>query len=366
MWRTTSILVGVVLILTTTGIIMLASTSSVHGLQQFGDPNYFVKRQAIALCVALAMGFALSRIDYRLWRVWAIPLACVAVVLLLMAKLSAIGVEVKGSSRWIRVGPLTFQPSELAKLAAITLLAWYMARVQRVAREFVRGLLIPLFLLGTISLLIFIAPDFGTTALVAGVGLLLMFAGGTRFSYLIVTAALGLVSFTILVMGDSVRMRRVTAFMDPDKYAQDEAFQLLSAIYAFVVGGAGGVGFGQSIQKRFYLPESHTDFIFAIIGEELGIIASLSVVILFGILFWCGLLIALRTADVFGKLLALGITLMITLQAAFNIAVVTGVVPTKGLPLPFISYGGSSIVLTMMMVGILVNVALTGDEDDTL
>ncbi len=366
MWRTASVLVGVVLTLTLFGVVMLLSTSSVHGLQQFGDPNYFVKRQVVALCLALVFGFLAARLDYRIWRTWAIPLALVAVVLLIMALLPGVGVTVKGSSRWIRLGPMSFQPSELGKLASIVLLAWYMARSQRGAREFVRGLVVPLALLGMIAILILAAPDFGTTMLVGVVGMLIMLAGGTRVGYLTITAALGAVGFLGLIMQDSVRMRRIIAFMDPDKYAQDEAFQLLSAIYAFVIGGARGVGLGQSIQKRFYLPESHTDFIFAIIGEELGLIASLSVLLLFVVLFVCGLLIALRTSDLFGRLLALGVTLMITLQAAFNMAVVTGAVPTKGLPLPFISYGGSSIVVSLVMVGILVNIALTGQDDEEI
>ncbi len=362
MWRTASILVGVVLILTAFGLVMLASTSGVHGVQQFGDPHFFVKRQAIALCVALVLGYLCYRVDYETWRVWAIPFTIVTCVLLVLALTPGIGVTVKGSSRWIRLGPLTFQPSELAKLAAIVLVAWYVCRSPRQMREFARGLILPMAILGVILLLILAAPDFGTTFLVGVVGMLLMFAGGTRIPYLVVTGALGGAALLILIMHDSVRMRRLFAYMDPDKYAQDEAFQLLGALYAFVIGGATGVGLGQSIQKRFYLPESHTDFIFAIIGEELGFIASLSVVLLFATLFLCGFRIAMRTADLFGRLLALGITLMITLQAAFNIAVVTGAVPTKGLPLPFISYGGSSIVVTMMMVGILVNIALTADE----
>ncbi len=365
MWKTASVIVGTALILTAFGIVMLLSTSSVHGLQQFNDPNYFIKRQALHLGLALVLGFFATRIDYRIWRTWAIPLAILAAVLLVLAVLpGGIGVTVKGSSRWVRFGPVTFQPSELAKLAVIVLVSWYMARSQRGVRELVRGLLIPLALIGVIALLILAAPDFGTTVLVGGVGLLLMFAGGTRVGYLAITAALGGVSFLLLVMHNPVRMRRVMAFLNPEQYAKTEAFQLLSAIYAFVIGGAGGVGLGQSIQKRFYLPESHTDFIFAIIGEELGLIASWSVVLLFGVLFWCGLRIALRTGDLFGKLLALGITLMITLQAAFNMAVVTGLVPTKGLPLPFISYGGSSIVMTFFMIGILVNIALTADEEE--
>lgn len=364
MWRTASVLVGVALILSTLGIIMLASTSLMHGAQQFNDPYFFVKRQAVWLMLALGFGFLASRIDYTFWRTWALPLGGITLLLLVGALLPGIGVTVKGSSRWIRLGPINFQPSELAKISMIICMAWYVSRNKRSIREFWRGLVLPLTLLGLFAGLIFIAPDFGTTMLVGSVGLLLMFVGGTRVGYLAITASLGLAAFAYAVMQDSVRMRRITAFLNPEKYAQDEAFQLLNAIYAFVVGGARGVGFGQSIQKRFYLPESHTDFIFAIIGEEMGLFASLSILLAFALIFVLGMRIAWRAPDFFGKLLALGITCMITLQAAFNIAVVTGAVPTKGLPLPFISYGGSSILMTLVMIGILVNIALQASDDE--
>jgi cell division protein FtsW len=364
MWRTTTVLLAIVLILSTIGIIMLTSTSGVHGEREFGDALFFVKRQAFSLVLALVLGFVCARIPYTLWQTFALPLVGISIVLLVLALTPGIGVEVKGSKRWINLGFFNFQPSELGKLAAIVLMAWYVSRSQRSIREFWRGLIFPLMALGLIAGLVLISPDFGTTFLIGSVGILMLFIGGTPVSYLLVTAVLGSVTFLILIMHNPVRMRRITAFLNPEKYAQNEAFQLLSALYAFVIGGAGGVGLGRSLQKRFYLPESHTDFIFAIIGEELGIAASLAIVLLFGGLFICGMRIAMQTHDLFARMLAIGITLMISLQASFNMAVVTGLVPTKGLPLPFISYGGSSILVTMMMVGILINVALIAPKGD--
>lgn len=366
MWKTASVLVGIVLLLVTIGIIMLASTSGVHGQTQFGDAQYFLNRQLMALAIAIPAFFVMARLDYQYWRTLAIPLFGASLVLLVLALTPGIGLTIKGSSRWIRIGPfLNFQPSELAKMSMIIFLAWYMTRMQRRSGEFVKGLVLPLMMLGLIAGLIFVAPDYGTTMLVGLVGMILMFIGGTRLGYLLTAGVGGGVLFTLAIMQDTLRMRRIIAFLNPDKYAMDEAYQLLHAIYAFVVGGPRGVGFGQSLQKRFYLPESHTDFIFAIIGEELGLFASLGVVLLFTAFFYCGVRISLHAPDLFGKMVAFGITLMITLQAAFNMAVVTGCLPTKGLPLPFISYGGSSLLVTFAMIGLLINIALqSGDEED--
>jgi cell division protein FtsW len=260
----------------------------------------------------------------------------------------------------LRFGPINVQPSELAKFATILLLSWWMGRAQRRAGEFRMGLLVPIILLGLIAGLIFIEPDFGTTLLIGCVGMVIMFVGGTRVGYLVIAAVGGGAVFLLAILQNEERMRRIFAFLNPDKYAQDEAFQLLNAIYAFVVGGGAGVGLGGSLQKQFYLPEAHTDFIFAIVGEELGLAASLGVVVLFLGFFMCGLWISLRAPDTFGRLVAFGITSMITLQAAINIGVVTGCLPTKGLPLPFISFGGTSIAITLAMVGVLVNIALQG------
>ncbi len=363
MWKTASIMVGVVLLLVALGVVMLASTSVVQGQTVFSDPNYFLKRQLIFLLVAGVAGLVMARIDYHVWKMLVGPLAAFSLVLLVMTLIPGVGLTVKGSSRWLRAGPVNFQPSELAKFTCVALLAWWMARVQHRATDFKLGLLIPLAGLGVFLGLIFIEPDFGTTLLVGVVGMTIMFMGGTRFSYLLVAGLLGFVGFALAIMQNAVRMRRITAFLDPEKYAKNEAFQLLNAIYAFVVGGAGGVGLGQSLQKRFYLPEAHTDFIFAIIGEELGLGASLLVITGFVVFFFCGLRISLRAPDKFGELLGFGLTLMLTLQAAINIGVVTGCLPTKGLPLPFISFGGSSLVISLMMVGVLVNIARQAQTD---
>ncbi len=366
MWKTASILVTIVLVLITLGVVMLASTSSIQGDQLFKDPNYFLKRQLLWLVVGFLAAFLTSNIDYHYWKPLALPLALFSVILLVMVLIPGVGLNIKGSSRWLRFGSANFQPSELAKLATVIFLAWWMSRVQRHALELVRGLVIPLGGLGLILGLIFIEPDFGTTMLIGVVGMTLMFVGGSRISYLVVAAAAGLCGFTLAIMQDAERMRRVTAFLNPEKYAKDEAFQLLNAIYAFVVGGGGGVGLGQSLQKHFYLPEAHTDFIFAILGEELGLTASLSVVVLFIGLFICGTRISFRAQDQFGKLLGFGLTMMIVVQAAINIGVVTGSLPTKGLPLPFISFGGSSLMVSLAMIGVLINIARqSGDETET-
>ena len=358
MWRTASIIIGVTLILVTLGIVMLASTGSVQGETLFHDPNFFIKRQILFLALGFVVAVIASRFDYHYWRPLAVYMGLVAVITLVMAVTPGVGVSVKGSSRWLHLGPINFQPSEFAKFTSITLLAWWMSRVQRKADDFKKGLLVPLFLMGMIAGLIFIEPDFGTTMLVGSVGMAIMFVGGTRISYLLVAAVLGGSGFILAIMQDAERMRRIIAFLNPDKYAKDEAFQLLNAIYAFVVGGGPGVGLGASLQKQFYLPEAHTDFIFAIVGEELGLAASLGVVLLFMTFFFCGLRISSRAPDAFGRLMAFGITLMVTLQAAINIGVVTGCLPTKGLPLPFISYGGTNMVIALMMIGVLVNIAL--------
>jgi len=189
-----------------------------------------------------------------------------------------------------------------------------------------------------------------------------MYAGGARIGYLLLFAVGGLSVFSLAVMRDEVRLHRILAFLDPDKYSQTYSFQLVSAINAFIAGGMGGVGLGQSMQKQYYLPEAHTDFIFAIIGEELGVFATAAVVILFAGLFFCGLKISIRAPNVFGRLFAFGITMMITLQAAINIGVVTGCLPTKGLPLPFISFGGSSLIMSLIEIGILINIAQHGQD----
>ncbi len=365
MRTTVTILAAIVISLALLGLLMLASASPVEGASFHQDP--YVKRQAAAFLLGFAAMLLMARIDYRIWKRLAVPLAVVSIVLLVMVLVPGVGLNIKGSRRWLPLGVINMQPSELTKLSLILLMGWWMSRVQRKASDPVYGLVLPLILMGALTGLVFIEPDFGTSILLASVAFIMMFIGGSRIGLLLVTGVLGLCGFSVLVMMDAERMRRIVAFLNPEKYAKDEAFQLLNAIYAFVVGGGTGVGLGGSLQKHHYLPEAHTDFIFAIVGEEMGLVASLGVLTLFIAFFLCGLRISLRASDSFGRLVAFGITTMIALQAALNMGVVTGVLPTKGLPLPFISYGGTSMLVTMSMVGLLANIGLqAGEKDDTL
>ena len=341
---------------------MLASTSSVRGVSVFNDPYHFFNRQVVWLVLSLAVGMGLTRFDYHWWRKLALPLAIVSIITLVLVFIPGIGLEVNGSRRWLRAGPMSVQPSELAKFASIVGLSAWMAHIGKGAQRFVDGLARPLIFLGVVLGLIIIEPDFGTTLLVAVVGMLIMFAGGTRISYLVSTGSLGVMGFLLAIMQDHRRWVRIMAYRYPEQYPKS-AYHLLQSKHALIAGGFTGVGLGDSIQKRHYLPENHTDFIFAIVGEECGFLGTACVVGLFAGLLVCGMLISLKAPDPFGRLLAFGLTMMLVLQASINIAVVTGCLPTKGLPLPFISYGGSSLLMSVALVGVLLNVARHGTKE---
>jgi cell division protein FtsW len=353
MRRTISLFIAIVLILVTLGVLVLASASSA----KYDDAGYFVKRQLLWLVLSFCAAGVTARFDYCYFKKLAIPLSFIALVLLVLVRIPGIGKIINGSYRWLKVGPITIQPSEIAKVAVIVLFSWWLARNQRRIDELRRGILIPFAMLGAFALLLVIEPDFGTTMLVSSVAVSMMFLGGVSIAPLLITGLVGLLGIVFMIFQNPERMSRILAFLDPQKYEKDKAWQLINSLRAFAGGDVAGVGFGNSMQKYNYLPEAHTDFIFPIIGEELGLVASLVVVLMYALLFVLGLRIALNARDDFGRLLAFGITLMVTLQALINFAVVTGCVPTKGLALPFISYGGSSLVVSGVMVGILVNVA---------
>lgn len=343
------------------GLVMLGSTSGPQGERLFGNANYFTQRQMIWLLAGLVAAAVAAHTDYQRWVKMAWPLLAVTLVLLALVYVPGIGLNIKGSHRWIRLpGGLTFQPSELAKFATINMMAcWYGTR-RRQRAGFKGGILYPGLILGSMLGLIVFETDFGATILIGATGALMMFVAGASIPYLVSFGAAAGVGLAWMISQNRQRMGRIMAFLDPEKYAQDEAFQLLNALYAFVAGGAWGVGLGESLQKRFYLPEAHTDFIFAIIGEELGLLASGGVVLLFVVFLFCGLRISGRAPDPAGRLMAFGITTLVSLQAALNIGVVTGRLPTKGLPLPFISFGGTSLVVLLFMVGVLLNIAHQG------
>ena len=355
------ILILVVGLLVLFGLVMLFSTSGPQGEKLAQNPYYFVQRQAAWLALGLLAAFAGARIDYHRWMKMAWPLLGIVLVLLALVYVPGIGLNIKGSHRWLRLPlGLSFQPSELAKFVAINALAFWFGTKRRERGGFVGGIVIPGVILGSMLGLIVFETDFGATVLIGATGGLMMFVAGAPFLYLVPAGALAAGGLAWMIQQNPERMARVTAFLHPEDYAQGEAFQLMNALYAFVEGGFGGAGLGGSMQKQYYLPEAHTDFIFAIIGEELGIIGSLGVVLLFVVFLLCGIRISGRAADVGGRLMAFGITILVSLQAAINIGVVTGRLPTKGLPLPFISFGGTSLMVTLFMVGVLLNVAKQG------
>ena len=355
MQRTITILIAAVLILITIGMVMLFSASMVR----YENSEYFVLRQMVWMIVALVAAVVCARTDLHWVRKIALPLAACCFVALVLVRIPGIGRDINGSWRWIRLGPLTVQPSEFSKIGMIFASAWWISRRRRYMHTFRRGILVPMLGLGLFAGLLLVEPDFGTTVLTSLVVVTLLYASGVRPAHLLGFGAAGAAGFIVILLHNPNRMGRIFAFLDTEKYAQGEAWQLVNALNAFAAGGRWGTGLGNSIQKYHYLPEAHTDFIFPIIGEELGLIATLSIVFLFLVIFICGLRIAARANDDFGRFTALGCTLMITLQALINLAVVTGSMPTKGLALPFISYGGSSLLVCCSMIGLLVNVAHT-------
>jgi cell division protein FtsW len=358
-WKTASALISIVLVLLALGIVMVGSASGVKGgSEDFGDPYFFLKRQCVWLLLGTCAGIAVACFDYRRLKSRPVSgaLLALAIVLLLLVFVPGAGRKAGGANRWIRLGRLGMQPSEFAKIAVILFIAAEMSRARFKANRFKEGLLVPLLPLGVVTGLIFLEPDYGTAFLTAAGGMIMLFVGGTRLLYLFLVSVAGLCAFLLAIMQNPLRMRRVMAFLFPEKYPA-VAYHLQRSEYAFIMGNAFGVGLNKSMEKHFYLPEAHTDFIYAIVGEELGILGTLAVLIAFAGVLACGVRISLGASDTFGRLFGFGLTTMLALQAVINIAVVTGCLPTKGLALPFISYGGSSLFMSMVCVAILVSIA---------
>ena len=351
-------LTGAVLILMTVGVVMMFSASFLKG----DYLTSYLQKQLLWLLLSIAGAIVCSRIDLGFVRKMALP-AAVGTIFLLLYVLTE--TPVNGSRRWITIFNQTFQPSEFAKIGIILASAWWIDQRRRYMHTFKKGLLVPLIGLGVFVCLLILEPDFGTTFLVCIVVFILLFTGGARTSWLTGLLLFGAGLFAIIIAFNPNRIGRVFAFLNPELHAQDGAWQLVNAQSAFASGGLFGAGLGASIQKLDYLPEAHTDFIFPIIGEELGIIATGSVLVLFVVIFICGLQIAERAHDDFGRFTAQGITFMITLQVLINLAVVTGSIPTKGIALPFISYGGSSLLVSSIMIGLLINVGHTARSQKT-
>jgi len=349
----------IVLCLISIGIVIIYSSSGVYALQELGDKTYFLKKHLIFLLIGLVLVFATMIVDYRDLRHAAKPLLIVSILLLILVLIPGIGNETFGARRWFKFGPLSFQPSEFVKLAFMIYAADFLARKENKIRSFSEGFLPLMIMLGIICLLIVKQPDLGNTVLVASIILTMMFIAGARLSHMGGLILLTLPVLYFLVVRVPYRMRRITAFLDPGADSQGVGFQLFQSQIALGSGGIFGVGLGKSVQKLFYLPAAHTDFIFSIIGEEAGLVGTLVVVFLFIAFLWQGFRIAKRIVEPFGHYLAVGILSMIGLQAVVNIGVSIGAFPTKGLPLPFISYGGSALIFNLIAVGLLLNISRT-------
>ncbi|MGH7322133.1 MAG: putative lipid II flippase FtsW [Candidatus Rokuibacteriota bacterium] len=351
----------VVLALLGLGIVMVYSASAILAMDRFGDPYFFLKKQGFWTILGLAMMWGVMTVDYRRWRVFVGPLLAVAVVLLLLVLVPPFGQEINGTRRWLRWGSVSFQPTELAKLALVLYLADFLARRQARLGSFLRGFLPPLLVTGAMGALILRQPDLGSSVALIAVVLCMLFMAGARLPHMALVGATAVPLIVVAVTGASYRLRRVFAFLDPWADPRGAGFQIIQSYLALGGGGPLGRGLGESKQKLFYLPEPHTDFIFAIVGEELGFVGAAVTVCLFAVLLWRGMRIGLRVADPFGALAALGITAMLATQALVNLGVVVGLLPTKGLPLPFVSFGGSSLLVAMIGVGLMLNISQHAD-----
>ncbi len=349
-------LLVVMLMLLTIGVVMLFSTSSLYARDRYGDQRYLLKRQLAWMLVGGVGCVAAASVPYPKLRGVCTGVLIVAGVMLLLVLIPHIGMKVGGSRRWLGLGSMRFQPSELGKLALIVWLAHWLAKEKRRLNKFGRGFAIPMCVVGIMLLLVLAEPDFGSTALLGSVSFMLMFIAGVRLAFLVPTILAGAGGFVALMMHNPERLRRLLAFLDLEKYKQGAGYQVWQAILAFGSGGFTGLGLGNSLQKMFYLPEAHTDFIFPIVGEELGLVGTIGILLAFAVLVACAVIIALRASDLFGQYLGMGIALLIAMQALINVGVVTAWLPTKGLPLPFISFGGSNLVLNMVAVGLLLNI----------
>jgi cell division protein FtsW len=343
------------------GVVMVYSASAILATDRFHDTYFFLKKQCFWALLGLGVLWGTMSMDYRRWRRVVLPLLAVAFVLLLLVLVPALGQEINGTRRWLRWGPISFQPTELAKLALVLYLADFLARRQARIGSLWHGFLPPLLVTGAMAALILRQPDLGSSVALVAVVLCMLFVAGARAGHMALVGALAVPVIVVAVSGASYRLRRVFAFLDPWADPRGAGFQIIQSYLALGGGGWAGRGLGESKQKLFYLPEPHTDFIFAIIGEELGFVGALVIVTLFGLLLWRGVRIGLRVADRFGALAALGITAMLATQALVNLGVVVGLLPTKGLPLPFVSFGGSSLVAAMAGVGLLLNISQHAD-----
>ena len=335
------------------GIVTVFNTSYFFAGERFGDSYYLFRKHLISIALGTLCCLGASRLGSRSYDRLAYPALAVVSLALVAVLIPGLGLVRGGARRWIGLGPLNLQPSELAKIVIVLYLARSIVRKGGRIATFSVGLLPHVIVVGTLAGLIVVEPDFGTAALLGLLLVAILFAGGVRWRDLLLPLAPALPLVAYAITSSPYRLRRVLVFLDPWQHPRDAGFQLVQSFLAFGSGGLFGVGLGESKQKMFYLPEAHTDFIFSVIAEELGLVGALALVLLFALLAVRGFRVALRHPTPFGRLAAFGITVLLVLQAGINMAVVLGLLPTKGLALPFVSYGGSAMVGAMTSVGVL-------------
>ncbi len=343
------------------GLLLIYSTSSVYSMQKYGNQYHFFFRQFIFACIGLSIMTAVALNDYRNLKAWAPLFLLFSGCLLLTVWLPGLGKTVRGARRWIDLGPVAFQPSELMKVALVIYLAGLLSKKseQKVVRDYFSGYLRIWFLALPFIGLVLVQRDLGSSVILGLAVVILLFLAGARWWHLLLTLAAALPAGGLLCL-DNFRWKRLLSFLDPWQYPYDAGYQLLQSLTSLAKGGWFGMGLGNGTQKLFYLPDAHTDFIFAVIGEEMGLAGCSFFLMLFLVFMIVGARIALRAPDQFGTLLAAGLTFLIRMQMIMNVGIVFGMLPTKGMALPFLSYGGSALLVTLIAVGILINISRQG------
>ncbi|WP_077622107.1 stage V sporulation protein E [Sediminibacillus massiliensis] len=339
------------------GVIMVYSASAIWADYKFGDSFFFVKRQLLFAIAGIVSMFFIVNIPYLTWQKYAKPILLICFILLLAVLIPGVGMVRGGARSWIGVGAFSIQPSEFMKLGLIIYLASFLTAGQKYITSFKKGFFPSILLVFVAFGLIMLQPDLGTGVVLVLTCMVMIFVSGAKISHFVGLGVLGIAGFLGLIVSAPYRINRITAFLNPWEDPLGNGFQIIQSLYAIGPGGLMGLGLGQSLQKFFYLPEPHNDFIFAILAEELGFIGGTFVILLFLLLLWRGVRVSLAAPDTFGSLLGLGIVGMISIQIMINISVVTGLIPVTGITLPFLSYGGSSLTLTLCSVGILLNIS---------
>ncbi|WP_062047662.1 putative lipid II flippase FtsW [Bacillus sp. JCM 19034] len=352
------LLIVTIFLLALFGLVMVFSASYVLGIaRETPDPYYFFKRQFLWFGMATFIFFVVMHIPYHFYKKLSPFLIVLSIMALALVLVPGVGLSEKGATRWIRIPPFVLQPSEFVKIAVIIYLAQVYSRKQAYIDQFIRGVMPPLVLVGVIFGLIMLQPDLGTATSIMLVAVLIVFFSGAKWWHLVGLGIVGSSLFAVFSMAEDYRIRRLTSFVDPFADPLDSGWQLIQSYIAIAHGGVSGTGLGQSIQKLFYLSEAHTDFIFAIISEELGLFGVLFVIGAHALILFRGVMIGTRCKNPFGSLLAFGIVFQIAIQVIFNVGAVTGLLPITGIPLPLVSNGGSSLLVTMISLAILANIS---------